>query len=558
MKNLFRLKKNESDGHKCTVKHRESKSFLPPRSVEDGFFQSWRRSFKKSTLISEHNPQSTEYFRSMAEILRIRKDHVMSKSCIIHPFSTFRAFYEMWMSVVLIVAMFYMPADSAFHLNEHEESDNDDFEKELHFEPFQPFNFLIHVICMVDILMTFLTGYPVKRRRKVVMKPSKIAKHYILSIYFVSDLLSAIPEPFFIKNRNTQRLVNALGFLKIIRLPTLFFYASRSAEILGIRSVTIQVVKNFLITYIVFHWFACIHYMVPQIRYFMYGEVLAESWIIKADLLELDFVSKYIGCLYRVAGCIFCITFEESQVVVWEEKMMEIVTFIFGKVFVFYITVLFMHQLFNQRSLEIKYFETISQVKAYMSQKHLPMHMQLKLLQFYDYKYNKKFFQERNISSLLSDKLKGEINLNVCSKLVQSVALLAHLPQESLKQVVTYLKAEIYLPNDIIIKSGSVGDCMYFLASGTVAVWTPSGKEVCHLQDGAYFGEISLMIKDKRRTANIVAIEICEVYKLDRRAFKNCFKGNLELLKMLEDVAIERLEITQMFEDVHVKAFLEK
>lgn len=34
------------------------------------------------------------------------------------------------------------------------------------------------------------------------------------------------------------------------------------------------------------------------------------------------------------------------------------------------------------------------------------------------------------------------------------------------------------MPNDIIIKSGTSGDCMYFLASGTVWISTPSGKEV--------------------------------------------------------------------------------
>jgi CRP-like cAMP-binding protein len=245
------------------------------------------------------------------------------------------------------------------------------------------------------------------------------------------------------------------------------------------------------------------------------------------------------------------------QVEIWEERLIAIITFIFGKVYMFFLTVVILNRLLRQRCLEVKYYETISQVQAYMSQKQLPLPMQIRLLQFYDYKYNKKFFQERSIISLLSDKLKGEINLNVCSKLVQNVSMLGHLPQAYLEQVVVNLKPEIYLANDIIIKAGSVGDCMYFLASGTVGVWTPSGKEVCHLQDGAYFGEISLVFKDKRRTANIIALEICEVYKLDRKIFRNTFKASSQLFNMLEEVANERLEITQMFEDVHAKTFME-
>lgn len=36
----------------------------------------------------------------------------------------------------------------------------------------------------------------------------------------------------------------------------------------------------------------------------------------------------------------------------------------------------------------------------------------------------------------------------------------------------------IYLKGDIIYKAGTEGDCMYFIASGTVTLITFSGKEV--------------------------------------------------------------------------------
>ncbi|XP_044267528.1 potassium/sodium hyperpolarization-activated cyclic nucleotide-gated channel 1-like [Tribolium madens] len=553
----FNIRKREVEAHRCSIKVDESMSFLPPLRRNASCFQRFRRSFKKSTLISERNPQSADYYRSKAEILRIRKEHVMSKSWIIHPFSIFRAYYEMWMTLVWILVLFLMPADAAFDLinasHQHLlQEERKDVPNEI-----DPLNLCLRLLSIIDIIMTFFTGFPVKKSRKVVMHQWKIAKKYIFSIYFITDLLASLPLELVISDHNTQSLVDVFSFLRIIRLPTLYFYMTRSLDVLGVKSITIQMLKNILVNYLVFHWFACFQYMIPQIRFYTYGEILAESWVERTDIPELPFLSKYIVCIYRAAGGLLCITFEEIAVDVWEEKLLALASFIFGKVYVFYITVLLLNFLLRQRSLEIKYFETISQVQAYMSQKQLPMSMQTRLLQFYDYKYNKKFFKERGITSLLSDKLRGEINLNVCSKLVQNVELLTHLPQQTLEQVVANLKAEIYLSNDIIIKAGSVGDCMYFLASGTVGVWTPSGKEVCHLHDGAYFGEISLVFKDKRRTANIVAVEICEVYKLDRRAFKNCFKTNSELYKMLEDVANERMEITQMYEDVHTKTFME-
>ena len=46
---------------------------------------------------------------------------------------------------------------------------------------------------------------------------------------------------------------------------------------------------------------------------------------------------------------------------------------------------------------------------------------------------------------------------------------------------------------------------MYFLFKGTAAVMTPTGQEVCHLEDGAHFGEIALIVKD-RKVINIITV----------------------------------------------------
>jgi hyperpolarization activated cyclic nucleotide-gated potassium channel 2 len=77
-----------------------------------------------------------------------------------------------------------------------------------------------------------------------------------------------------------------------------------------------------------------------------------------------------------------------------------------------------------------------------------------------------------------SDKLRKEIKYHDCRKLVSNVTIFNHLPQEYLEDILSYLKQEIFLMSDIIIEAGTEGDSMYFLASGTVAVSSPSGKEV--------------------------------------------------------------------------------
>lgn len=77
------------------------------------------------------------------------------------------------------------------------------------------------------------------------------------------------------------------------------------------------------------------------------------------------------------------------------------------------------------------------------------------------------------------EQLRQEIALQSSHRLVENVAIFKDLPKYVLRSIIKNLKFELYLPNDVIIKAGAYGDCMFFLSAGTVAVLTPTGKEVC-------------------------------------------------------------------------------
>lgn len=61
---------------------------------------------------------------------------------------------------------------------------------------------------------------------------------------------------------------------------------------------------------------------------------------------------------------------------------------------------------------------------------------------------------------------------------MENVEIFQDLPRNILTLIVTNLKPELYLAKDMIIKAGTQGECMFFLSSGTVAILTPTGKEV--------------------------------------------------------------------------------
>ncbi|KRT80080.1 cNMP binding protein [Oryctes borbonicus] len=150
------------------------------------------------------------------------------------------------------------------------------------------------------------------------------------------------------------------------------------------------------------------------------------------------------------------------------------------------------------------------------------------------------------------------MTIYVCMNLIKKVPILKDLPPSVNAHIVPSLRQEVFLPNDIIVKAGTTGDCMYFIHCGTVAVYTPTGKEICHLQDGGYFGEMGLIAKDCKRIANVVAIETTEVYRLDRKYFNSYMRTLPDLYKKLERIADRRRENTLVMEEIHRKHILEK
>ncbi|KAJ8945717.1 hypothetical protein NQ314_009079 [Rhamnusium bicolor] len=109
--------------------------------------------------------------------------------------------------------------------------------------------------------------------------------------------------------------------------------------------------------------------------------------------------------------------------------------------------------------------------------------------------------------------------------------------------VVAQLISEIYLPGDVIINSGSSGSCMFFIYHGTVAVYTPLGRELCHLEDGAHFGEIALIFNETR-VATVVAVSACELFMLRRSDFLDTIEPFPKFKEELLTLATERLKKT--------------
>lgn len=114
----------------------------------------------------------------------------------------------------------------------------------------------------------------------------------------------------------------------------------------------------------------------------------------------------------------------------------------------------------------------------------------------------------------------------------------------------------------------TIANNMYFIQSGTVAVFSKAGQEVnkqlplfllhrynlghpvqfffqlCHLYDGNHFGEIALVLPNQKRIASVIAIETSSVYRLSRKDFLKAIIPFPDLLLQIEQIAKTRLQST--------------
>lgn len=158
---------------------------------------------------------------------------------------------------------------------------------------------------------------------------------------------------------------------------------------------------------------------------------------------------------------------------------------------------------------------------------------------------------QQAILSTLSEHLRQELFLHSCKSLVDKVGLFQGLSKATIGDIVGYLKQEVYLPNDVIIAAGSTAEAMYFIANGTVTVTLPSGKEITHLEDGDHFGGVSLILKatEQIRMANVVAIEMTECFRIDKKDLWRCITLYEEFANRIGKMAQERYDAMKAEED---------
>ncbi|CAH1183542.1 unnamed protein product [Phaedon cochleariae] len=509
-------------------------------------------------VISPENPLCSIYFRSANGVRAEKIKQLCSKHrYIIHPLSKFRKWYDVCILFIYIMMLVVKPIDSS--IGRGQSMNN-------LFTYYREFSLALDVVSWANIVLTFCMGYTDAKHKKIEMRPSKITRNYIFSPYFIGDVFSSIPRYliYYLRGGPENELfrarsigcLNIFCVLKFFRIFTVLGLISKISYSFHIKSGTAVFLASSISAFLyILHLSSCLILTVPRLVRYNFGSETKE-WL--RQHFGEDYKKLYIKAAFKSSACLLGIRYDLEKNEYVEDYLVAITTYIVGKFLIAITWIVLALAILNSRSMEIEYQGIINQLNEYMRQKQLPLKLRQRIMQFYAFKYQRSYFKEDLINSLLSDKLRKDINLHVCRSLIENVSLFAELPPNQVRDVVAMLIPEIFLPSDVIIQSRTNGDSMYFLSSGTVAVYTHSGKEICHLQDGAYFGEISLVLKDQARTATIIAIEVTQVYRLKKKDFEKTLVKNRSVYQSLIHRAEQRLKENLQMEESYKMALFEK
>ncbi|KAL0102622.1 hypothetical protein PUN28_018127 [Cardiocondyla obscurior] len=503
--------------------------------------------------ISKYTPKCNLYMDSMATIAAEKLRHSESKYWwIIHPFSYARFLWDTFMMIIFMIAFFTIPFMVCIVIMDYETIRLD------------LVNVPIYAICWLDIMLNCITGYYNKKTMSVELKPIKVFTFYFKK-FLVPDVLSSFSYDYMtlrwrrLPGNNPHYIITLINIIPLLKLTRYCTFNSNIYYLFlhfRIDRFYLDLYTTLLLGLYLIYWFSCLCYVIPVLLMYFINispKECEECWMMKLEdkSIQFRFINAALIVVKNILGSDYGPFVPETDGLIIFESILMII----GKLIMCYILIMFLQIKAQRKSFESKFQELIDQVKAYSRQKQLLPHMKKRLLAYYYYRFQNSYFHSKRILSDLTEPLREEIAFQSCRRLIENVAIFKTLPKNILQSIVKNLIFELYLPNDVIIKAGSQGDCMFFLSIGTVAIFTPTGKEVCHLNDGAHFGEIALLVADQRRVASVIAIDVCEVYRLDRKDFRQCIDIHSELFEEIERIATERIERTARAEEQH-KRFL--
>ncbi|XP_064474894.1 potassium/sodium hyperpolarization-activated cyclic nucleotide-gated channel 2-like [Ornithodoros turicata] len=517
----------------------------PKEELGPGGLSEVKASFMRNQLEALFQPSDNKLamklFGSKKALMKERIRQKAAGHWIIHPCSNFRFYWDLCMLLLLVANLIVLPVAISFF--------NDDLSIR-----WIAFNCLSDTIFLLDIVVNFRTGIMHQdNSEQVILDPKLIAHHYIRTWFFL-DLISSIPLDYifliFIQDYSDNfqllhagralrilRFAKMLSLLRLLRLSRLVRYVSQWEEVyfLNMASVFMKIFNLICMMLLIGHWSGCLQFLVPMLQGFP-----SNSWVAINELENKYWFEQYSWALFKAMSHMLCIGYGRFPPQSLTDMWLTLLSMISGAtcyaLFLGHTTNLIQSLDSSRR----QYREKLKQVEEYMAYRKLPRDLRQRITDYFEHRYQGKFFDEEAILGELSERLREDVINYNCRSLVASVPFFANADPNFVNDVVTKLKYEVFQPGDVIIKEGTLGTKMYFIQEGIVDIVMSNGEVATSLSDGSYFGEICLLT-NARRVASVRAETYCNLFSLSVEHFNAVLDVYPVMRRTMESIAAERL-----------------
>lgn len=502
---------------------------------------------------------------------------------VIHPYSVFRIVLDLTSALILFLNIYTIPMFISFPKFESIYS-------MIRPDTIHPYvTFWITIISDIwftlEIICNFRTGY--EEADVPILNVKLIRKRYMRG-WFWLDLLATLPMDkivavFFndvdvyavdisgditgtqkvaasdiVRYLKFIRLTKLTGVLRLMRLSRFFRSLTLYMEKILNADVAKGLIKIFMFIFVLLTWMhisACFQFAVTT---FHPAFPHKSSWttLQRLHVDQTSFSYQYINSIFRSLSHMFIgygSLAPQNYHDMWAVFCSSFIGNLLKAAFIG-IASSMMHMMAASKRL---YNEKVASVMGYLEANKVPKELSQRVTNYYEKRYAGKMFDETKVLKILNPKLRMEIIRHNCAPLISGVSFLKTAPKNFVDEILPFMKLEMYMKDDAIVKIGQTGRSMYFISKGSVLVEMPdtADSKPFILKTGDFFGEISLLMPTVKRQATIIATDELYVYSLSYDDFQLIAGSYPREQARLLEVAKERLgdkyeELAKDFEEV--------
>ena len=432
---------------------------------------------------------------------------------IIHPYSHFRVTFQKVIIIIIVIELYTLSIATPALPLEHWSN---------YF-----LRLMFSFVNYVDIVMSFLTGYIDSTTEIAILEPRKIIKRYLLT-FFTVEMISSFPFEVVIKLSPICKEFTEECLVLLFLCPQ-FTYLQYFTFLKHLSQVSKIMMWNVYLTNLVSSTFG---FMILLLFATNINSILTVSDNrIDFDYIAVDLPSEIFEIIINNLKHYVDAFLDLLLVALYVEKYFEDEKVLFRidlLVFDFFANIIFMsyfmEYILTKLSTKEKFLDIESKVLTFEKTRHLSRTLEIKTLLYYQIISENKGYREDEIFDYIPDSFKADIFFHICLPLLKHYYAFENLPTFVLRRMAECMKYQLHLPNEVVMKKFETVLKMFFVHTGTVALYSSKHVELYHFGDGTSFNGRNFILGLSTTGSYAISVEVAEVYILHHDDFLDIMK----------------------------------